>query len=520
MTHRFPACVALLAAAPAALAEDPLVDRSIDTQLVHPVFSPTGAVAVDSPRAGEPMSLSLGAAWQVENRPLNYALEGGGSGAAIARRNTLHLGMSLAVSERSTVYLRGSGALLEPGDLDLVAPAQAMALGDLALGIKGAWFERGQLALGPGVTVWLPVGSDDSWAAERALRYAPSLLAAYGGDRVGVLLNLGVLARVQVDSGADFVASPELSAGLATTISPTAWLSGVAELGSRHGLVRFLEPGAENPVEFKGGLRLRAAGWGQLDLLAGTGLSKGYGTSDLRYLVSVTGHVPLRRDHPGPQPVAVVAPPPAAPEPVAEPEPVAVPAAAPQRAWVERGRALLESPIAFEPGSASLLPSSEPMVEALAQLMHAYPQIELLVVEGHADDLGSAAADFELSLRRSRTVFEGLVARAVPPSRVSYQGLGSADPQAAGAPRGVGLVIARVRPLQEGPAPWSPDDILLPWSGEAVAAVPPGDKLLGSDAHPILAREPIPSAQPVDQIPSGESFLQALDDETDAPEAP
>jgi outer membrane protein OmpA-like peptidoglycan-associated protein len=520
MTHRLAACVTVALAASTAYADEPIVDRAIDTQLVHPALSPTGAIAVDAPTAAEPYTLTMGAAWQFERQPLSYAIEGGATGPVIAQRQTLHLGASFAAGERTTLFLRGSGARMEAGDLELVAPAQAVALGDVALGVKGAWLERERLALGPAVTVWLPVGDAESWVSERSLRYAPTLLASYGGERAGVLANLGLLARVEVDSGADFVASPELCTGVAGYLQATPWLGGLVELGSRHGLVHFLQPGAENPAEIKGGLRLRAGSWGQVDLLGGTGLTQGYGTSDLRFLVSVMGHAPLRRERQPEPDLAVSAPVVAPPPPVEVPVPVVVPPPAPLRASIEHGRVLLQAPIAFEPGTASLLPDSEPLVRDLAELIHAYPQIELLVIEGHADDLGSAAADFELSLRRGRVVFERLVTQAVPPGRVSYRGMGSADPGAAAAPRGVDLVIARVRPLQEGEAPWSGDDVLLPWSGEAVAAVPPGDRKLGEDAHPVLDEQPVPDTLPGDVIPSGDSFRQALDDDYDPEPTP
>ena len=520
MTLRLPACAAALLLASTALADEPLVDRAIDTQLVHPVLSPTGAIAVDAPAAAEPFTLTLGAAWQLEHEPLGYAIEGGASGAAIAQRQTLHLGASFAAGERTTLYLRGSGVMMDPGDLELVAPAQLTALGDVSLGVKGAWLQLERLALGPAVTVWLPVGSADSWVAERSLRYAPTLLASYGGERVGVLANLGLLARVEVDSGADFVASPELCTGVAGYLNATPWLGGLMELGSRHGLVQFMKPGAENPLEIKGGLRLRAGAWGQVDLVGGTGLTRGYGTSDLRVLVSVMGLAPLRRTPEPTLEVAAPAPIVAPPPPVEEPPQVVVAPPAPLRASIEHGRVRLQAPIAFEPGTASLLPESEPLVHDLAELIHAYPQIELLVIEGHADDLGSAAADFELSLRRGRVVFERLVTQAVPPARVSYRGMGSADSGAEGAPRGVDLLIARVRPLQQGEAPWTGDDVLLPWSGEAVAAVPPGKLKLGEDAHPVLDEQPVPDRLPEDQIPSGDSFRDALDDDYDPEPTP
>ena len=505
------ACASLMGLSSAAVAEELSVDRSIDTQLVHPVFDPEAGVVVDSPRVGQALRLSAGAAWQLEREPLRYTMDGGGSGAAIAQRSTLHLGVSLAASERTSVYLRMSGALLEGGDLDLVSPAQGVALGDLAIGVKGSWLERGPLTFGPAVALWVPVGSADSWVSERSLRYAPALLASLRGERVELLGNLGLLARVEVDSGADFVASPELNPGVALRADATPWLGGLVEISSRHGLGHFLQPGAENPVEIHGGLRLTSQRWGRVDLLGGTGLTQGYGASPLRLMVSVMGWTGLRRPEPELEPVVIAAPPPPVRAAVAPPPPK--PVAATPRAWVEHGRVVMDAPIAFEPSSATLLPASRDLLAEVAAVVQDYPQIELLVVQGHADDLGSLAADYELSLRRARVVFEGLVQNAVRPGRVSYRGMGSADPQGAGAPHGVDLLIARVRPLQDGAAPYDPADILLPWNGQAVAAVEPGGKRLGMDGHPILEVQVVPESAPREDIPTQESFRQALEEQ-------
>ena len=224
------------------------------------------------------------------------------------------------------------------------------------------------------------------------------------------------------------------------------------------------------------------------------------------------GWTSLRRPEPELEPTVVVEPPPPVQPATPASQPV-LPVAAPAKAWVEHGRIVLDAPIAFEPGSAILLPASLPLLSEVAAVVHDYPQIELMVVQGHADELGSLGADYELSLRRARVVFEGLVERAVRPERVSYRGMGSTQPQAPCGPRGVELIITRVRPLQAGRAPVEERDILLPWSGEALAAGVPGDKLLGVDGHPILEVQALPQPQQLDDIPSGESFRQALEEQ-------
>jgi len=483
--------------------------RSIDTQLVHPALAAEAGFAVESPRAGAPDRVTLGAAWQWERQPLLAYFDGAPAGAPIETRQSLELGVAWAASRRSALSLRLSGALMEPGEPAALAPERALALGDLALGVRSAWLLRERVALGPALRLWLPVGSDESWVAERGLRYEPALLLSAGGERVEALASLGALARVEVDSGADFVAAPELLTGLSLRLGATPWLAGLAELGSRHGFSGFLAPGAENPAWILGGLRLSRSGWGRLDLLGGTGLSQGYGASELRFAVALVSDLPARAERPQPAPPpAAVAPAHAAAEVPAVPAPAVVEQ---PRAWVEAGHLRLDHALAFEPGSARMLPESEPSLARIAALLRAYPQLELVVVEGHADDLGDAARDFALSTERARIVFERLVAASVRPARLSWRGLGAVDPGGPAGARGVDFAVARVRPLQEGLPPWDDSPITLPWSGELLPAPPAGTLLLASDGVPLAPEAPVPAA--ADPLPSGGSFREALDEE-------
>lgn len=510
--------LSLLAVSPWARAEEVAIDRSIDTQLVHPVFTAEGGLAVESPRAGEAYRVAAGASWQYERSPLDYYLNGERGGAAIEARTSVHLGAAVAVSERSTLWLRAWGAGHQGGDMAQVSPAQVFALGDLALGAKSSWLRRERFALGPSIAFWLPVGAEDSWVGERALRYAPALLASVGGERLELLGSLGAMARASVDSRGDFLASPELTAGAALRVSATPWLAGLVEASSRHGTENFMRAGAENPVELKAGLRLAHPQFGRLDVAAGTGSNHGYGASDLRLVVSLVGITPViggRRAHTVDvqTPAAPVAAPVTQPEP---PKPVAVQPAAVAR--VDRGRVVMDAPLAFEPGSATLLPESQALLPEVAGVILDYPQIELLVLEGHAHETGSAGTDFDLSLERARVVFEALVALSVRPGRLAYRGMGSAAPDGPAGAQGVDLIITHVRALQEGPAPRDDSAILLPWSGEALEARSAGHKLLGQDGHPILEDRPIPEIRQ-DDLPSAESFEEALDQQDAQEEA-
>jgi outer membrane protein OmpA-like peptidoglycan-associated protein len=82
----------------------------------------------------------------------------------------------------------------------------------------------------------------------------------------------------------------------------------------------------------------------------------------------------------------------------------------------------------FATGTADL---SGPAREALARfagIVSSYPGLEL-DIEGHTDNVGSAAANTELSLRRATAVRDYLIGQGVTASSIDVAGLGSSRPQ-------------------------------------------------------------------------------------------
>ncbi len=471
------------------------VDRSVDSQLVHPALEPGAAVVVQDPRPSPGQRWALGMALQYEHQPLRAYLDGEPAGAVIEGRETLHLGASAMVSRRTTLALRGSVLTQQPGGFDQLEPEAATALGDVALMARACFWSSGRAALGGGLTLWLPLGTDDSWASERAFRGEPSLLASVGGERLRVLVNAGMLARPEVDSGADFLASPELTAGVAAVVSPLPWLGLLAEVDSRHGLSSFFEGGAENPALLHGGLRLARSGLGRVDLVGGTGLTQGYGVADWRMMLSLvaTPGAPTGPD-PEPTPPAVVQPEPP-PEPVMTE--VQAPAPAPT-AWVNAGRIRMKAPVAFEEGTATLAEGSDAILASVAQVINDYPQIELLVVEGTALDAPELDGAYALSLSRSRVVYEALIRASVRPERLGFRGLGTHRPWGDEQDEQVGFSIAALGPAEQAARPGETHPILAPWSGEEIAAPVLGSSVLGRDGNPVLVEDFGETRQPED----------------------
>jgi outer membrane protein OmpA-like peptidoglycan-associated protein len=84
----------------------------------------------------------------------------------------------------------------------------------------------------------------------------------------------------------------------------------------------------------------------------------------------------------------------------------------------------LSEPLGFAPGSSQLTPRSERVLEQIAQLLQAHPELRQVRIEVHTD----ASAPESLSQRRANAVVSALVSLGVPPARLAGVGFGSAFP--------------------------------------------------------------------------------------------
>jgi OOP family OmpA-OmpF porin len=84
----------------------------------------------------------------------------------------------------------------------------------------------------------------------------------------------------------------------------------------------------------------------------------------------------------------------------------------------------------FATGSDIILPESFPMLEEIAQLFKANPDIARVRIEGHTDNRGAAAYNLDLSKRRARSVRQWIVGHGVEASRLESEGYGLTRPVA------------------------------------------------------------------------------------------
>lgn len=103
----------------------------------------------------------------------------------------------------------------------------------------------------------------------------------------------------------------------------------------------------------------------------------------------------------------------------------------PAPGWVEfrSGYIAILRPLLFKSGSAELLPSADPVLDALAKtIRHHVPQGKHIKVRGHTDDRGKKEANVALSKARAAAVVERLAGLGVPRERLSSDGVGPVAP--------------------------------------------------------------------------------------------
>lgn len=82
----------------------------------------------------------------------------------------------------------------------------------------------------------------------------------------------------------------------------------------------------------------------------------------------------------------------------------------------------------FQTGSANILAESFPMLQEIANVLKASPNIKRMSVEGHTDNRGGAAMNLKLSQDRAASVVKWLGEHGVEPGRLESHGYGLTKP--------------------------------------------------------------------------------------------
>ncbi len=95
---------------------------------------------------------------------------------------------------------------------------------------------------------------------------------------------------------------------------------------------------------------------------------------------------------------------------------------------MEIGKKIELDHVYFETSKWKLLPESSAQLDELVTLMEKHPTMEIEIA-GHTDSRGSDSDNQKLSENRTKSVYEYLIEKGVPASRMAYKGYGEKEPR-------------------------------------------------------------------------------------------
>ncbi len=98
------------------------------------------------------------------------------------------------------------------------------------------------------------------------------------------------------------------------------------------------------------------------------------------------------------------------------------------KVYVTREKIVITEKIFFAFNKANILPKSDALLDNVAQVLNKFPQVKKIRIEGHTDDIGSAAKNLKLSEARAKSVYDAMIKRSVAPERLESAGFGLARP--------------------------------------------------------------------------------------------
>ena len=95
---------------------------------------------------------------------------------------------------------------------------------------------------------------------------------------------------------------------------------------------------------------------------------------------------------------------------------------------VTKDKIELQETVFFDSGRDKIQKRSFSLLDQVAQVMKAHPEIKKVRIEGHTDSDGAAEANLDLSKRRAKAVLTALVERGVESERLASEGFGETQP--------------------------------------------------------------------------------------------
>jgi len=100
----------------------------------------------------------------------------------------------------------------------------------------------------------------------------------------------------------------------------------------------------------------------------------------------------------------------------------------PQLVQITKGQLKILEKVFFPLNSARIVPRAFPLLDNVASVIQAHPEIEQIRIEGHTDRTGRLDFNMKLSKRRAGSVVEYLVSKGVSKDRLVAEGFGPTRP--------------------------------------------------------------------------------------------
>lgn len=405
--------------------------ESADIELLRPTFSLGAAPGFDSPLVVDYGHVQIGSLIQYTRDPLVLYADGADQGAVIGRRQTLYLGVVADLGKKTSARLVLPGAA-QWGSENPERVGNAAGLGDITAGIRQQLLTTGPVIIGAHIDLTIPNGTRLSWMGEESPRFIAGALVHADLGPLHPMLTLSTTQRAEVDTQQDYLLADELNAnlGLRYELWPDHFAFSLGVL-SRTNTSSFLQVGAATTSEAIADVQFRTSEQLLWDVGIGKGLAQGVGSSEFRLFMGMIWTRPEKEEL-APQPVVRITEQQPPPEPIDIDIITEEPWEDGELARVEEKKIIIRDPIQFEFNTERILPISIPTLRYVGQLMNDDWRIGHVVVEGHASEEGSFEYNYDLSIRRARSIFEELLRAGVHPDRISYRGMGEVIPKATG----------------------------------------------------------------------------------------
>jgi outer membrane protein OmpA-like peptidoglycan-associated protein len=100
----------------------------------------------------------------------------------------------------------------------------------------------------------------------------------------------------------------------------------------------------------------------------------------------------------------------------------------PARVEITKEKLELKEKVFFDTGKTTVKPESFSLLDEVAAVLKAHPDVQKVVIEGYTDSKGSKALNLKLSKGRAQAVRTYLIDKGVEPDRLEAKGFGSSHP--------------------------------------------------------------------------------------------